>query len=310
MPPILPLLSCLWIVFADSRVWVIVRAELGVGLGAAKHCGGSRALTRTGVLPQINKEEGVPASGMHKPPVQRAAGCSCHQGCAQYTKWWDAPCCRHKPSSVAPCLLCWGATQKSLQWLTVGQSLSMMGLHVACPGQREQWRDWWCGLGASLLFFGQIRLWSSGAWSWLSSGWQEILSWHVKREGRQKGSYVWSRNMATPCTSLCMSSVCLLPLHSHPFLQECGLSQTPLQWAAPMLWLLGLQISSKINWHGTQTTLHTHAGTLHHEAVSLLQNSGGTHCTEAGINAFQATANTKTRSISFSIKSAHLAWSL
>lgn len=52
---------------------MVRRAEPGARLGAAKHCGGGKALTGTGVLPQINEGEGMPASGMHEPPVQGAA---------------------------------------------------------------------------------------------------------------------------------------------------------------------------------------------------------------------------------------------
>lgn len=64
-----------------------------------KHYGGGKALTGAGMVPQINEGEGMPASGMHEPPVQ-GAGCSRHQGCAWCTKRWAAPCLRHEPSPV------------------------------------------------------------------------------------------------------------------------------------------------------------------------------------------------------------------
>lgn len=44
-----------------------------MGLGAAKHHEGSRSLTGIGVLPQINKGQGMPASEIYEPCVWGAA---------------------------------------------------------------------------------------------------------------------------------------------------------------------------------------------------------------------------------------------
>lgn len=52
---------------------MVRRTEAGVGLGAAKHHEGSRDLTRIGVLPQMNKGQGMPASEMDEPSLWGAA---------------------------------------------------------------------------------------------------------------------------------------------------------------------------------------------------------------------------------------------